>query len=540
MKHFVFGIVLFGIALTSASCAKGEKPFPFIPITSEDEYVPHEDEDPFPEYVAPTIDTSTFTLDNIPVNFTAVNDFHGQVDEEVDDKRVGLAKMSTYLKDRKAKGDILLSSGDLYQGSFLSGIDYGQFISHACKNIGFDAYTLGNHEFDWGINPLLDNELATRQNFLGANIYNYPYDANNPIKSKYGEEYKIINLYEDTPYEVKVGIIGVIGKDQISSIKSIYTSDYVFVEPTNIVKNIALKLREEDGCDFVIASYHDDEPDRSIANKVKGKSYRYVDACFMAHTHKYQHYLYNDVPFIQASAYSRGVALANFSFNKNTKSITLIDSKYQYLAELSLNEDPLMKEKLDERRNKYSKEYNNIVGVNNAGELDVGKMSEFYAKVVYDENAIAYKKTLDINIVGCYFNESRRSLKAGNFTYVDLYATHPFMDKMYILSITGKDLLARKKYSYGYLNPSSTIISDERYDVITFDYNGLHISVNDKYEKYYNYFPSAFSEDAPHKPIEVELIKKDYTCLNAALTYLEGHSIENDFFSQEGLFTKSG
>lgn len=75
IKHFVFGIVLFGIALTSASCAKGEKPFPFVPITSEE------------EYVAPVIDTSTFTLDNTPVNFTAINDFHGQVDEEASDNR---------------------------------------------------------------------------------------------------------------------------------------------------------------------------------------------------------------------------------------------------------------------------------------------------------------------------------------------------------------------------------------------------------------------------------------------------------------------
>ena len=536
MKHFVFGTTLIALLLACTSCSGGEKPQPYVPSTSEEEqYIPSEQPDPFPEYVAPTIDTSTFTLDNIPVNFTAVNDFHGQVDEEADDNRVGLAKMSTYLKDRKSKGDILISNGDMYQGSYLAGVDYGQFISHAFKNIGFDAYVIGNHEFDWGMHPLLDNQLAIGQNYLGANIYKYPYTAE---KHSLGDEYKIINLYEGTEFEVKVGIIGVIGKSQISSITSTYTPDVVFVEPDILVKNLAVVLREDLNCDYVIASYHDAEPSNSIASKVPDRDYTYVDACFMAHTHQYQKEVINGVPFLQASAYSRGVSSVNFSFNKTSKKSTLVDSKYQYLASLDLEEDPIMKERLDARHEQYLKAYTGIIGVNNAGEISVGQMSQFYAKLVFDENATAYSKTAGLNVVGAFFNESRRSLKAGNITYADLYGTHPFMNEIYIVSITGKDLLNEKKYSYGYLNPSISVKSGQRYDVIVFDYNGFHISVNENYEKFYNYFPSAFAEDATHKPIKVDLLKENYTCVDAAISYLQGQSIENSFFNQEGLFGK--
>ena len=72
-------------------------------------------------------------LDAIPVNFTAINDFHGQVDEEAGDYRVGLAKMTTYLKDRKAAGDVLLCSGDNYQGSYQCFDDKGKLVSETFK-----------------------------------------------------------------------------------------------------------------------------------------------------------------------------------------------------------------------------------------------------------------------------------------------------------------------------------------------------------------------------------------------------------------------
>lgn len=533
MKHFVFRIPLLISALLTSACSFGEKPFPYSTTTIEPSYEPSEDIDPFPEYVAPEIDTSTFTLDNIPVNFATINDFHGQVDEEKDDNRVGLAKMSTYLKDRKAQGDILISSGDMYQGSFMAGVDHGQFVSHAFKNIGFDAYIIGNHEFDWGINPLLNNQLATGQEFLGANLYRYPYNKDNPEKYQIGDDYKIINLYKDSEFEVKVGVIGVIGKNQISSIKSLYTSDLVFVDPTDIVKNLAIKLKEEEHCDFVIASYHDDAPDKSIADYVNNKSYRYVDACFMAHTHKYQHYIYNNVPFIQASAYSRGVSLANFSFNKITKQIKLNGSKYQYLASLNLEEDPLMKEKIQERKNLYETEYNKVIGVNNAGELSVGQMSQLYAYLSYEKEKDKALKDLGISIKGCFFNESRRSLKAGEITYSNLYETHPFMNDLYIVNITGKDLINQKNRSYGYLYPNEAYKSDQRYDVIVYDYNGFHISVNNNYEKYYNYFPSAFSNEAAHSPI-----KLDFTSVSALVDYLKDNTIEKSFFKTSGLFSK--
>ena len=535
MKHFVLECIFITLFIASCSCSGQTTTEPVPHGNGEDtSYVPQPEENPFPEYEPPEIDTSSFTQENIPVNFTTVNDFHGQIDEEADDKRVGLAKMAKYLRNRKSKGDVLISNGDMYQGSYLCSVDKGQFVSYSFKYLGFDAYVLGNHEFDWDLHPLLDNQAAIGENFLCANLYSYPKKNVAWQKANLGEKYKIINLYEGTPFEVKIGIIGVIGKSQISSINSQYTTDYIFLDPTDIVKDIAVDLRDNKKCDFVIASYHDAEPDESIASTAKNKSYKYVDACFMAHTHKYEHRVINGVPFVQASAYSRGVSTINFSFNKKKHTNELTYSGYTYLADKGLLPDSIVDQKINEKKSKYRSEYETIIGTNEVEDLDYGKMSQFYAKISFDQAVTTNKEH---PIVGCMFNESRRGLKTGEFTYSDLFETHPFLNGLYIMSVTEQDINNEKKYSYGYINPEARIgnSTSRRWDILVFDYNGFHIGIDKDYNKYYNYFPSAFAKNAPYEPI-----KLDFTCLDVALKYLEIYgTITDSFFETEGLYYRT-
>ena len=503
--------------------------------TGSTTYIPHTEPDPFPEDEDEDIDISDFTLDNIPVNFTAINDYHGQIDEDINDYRAGLAKTSTYLKERKSKGDVLISSGDMYQGSFLCNIDKGQFLSYAFKNIGFDAYVLGNHEFDWGIAPILDNEAALEERFLGANIYQYPKQNNQWVKSDLGQEYKIIDLYEGTDFEVRVGVIGVNGKKQITSITSSNVPDYIFLDPTSIVKNISTKLRKEYNCDFIVASYHEDEPSTSIANIDPNTNQHYVDLCLKAQTHQYQHEINNGVPFIQASAYSRGVSMAKFSFNKITHTITLKDSGYVYLSSLDLTPDPIMVAAIEEQKDKNIDKFTTIIGSNNTGnDLDVGEMSQFYAKITYDKATL---ENPDYNIEGCMFNDSRQPLKTGEFTYSELFETHPFLNNIYLLSVSEKDISNEIKYTYGYINPESSIGSSSSvyHDILVFDYNGLHINIDSNLNKYYDYFPSAFSSYAAHEPI-----KLDFNCFDAALDWLKYNPvIEEEHITGPGFYYRN-
>ena len=59
---------------------------------------------------------------------------------------------SQYRKDRL----LLLDGGDLYQGASISNLQAGKPIYMALDMMEYDAVTLGNHEFDWGIENLVD------------------------------------------------------------------------------------------------------------------------------------------------------------------------------------------------------------------------------------------------------------------------------------------------------------------------------------------------------------------------------------------------
>lgn len=483
-----------------------------------------------------TTTTSTTTTSTIPVgddevlvNFTAVNDFHGQIDESND--MVGLAKMATYIKDRKTQGDILISSGDVYQGSFLCNYDKGHFLTDQFKELGFDAMTLGNHEFDWGVQSILNNEAVFGEPFLGANIYKYPKTTSEWEKADLGQEYKIVTVNEGTDNEVKVGIIGVIGKDQITSITSTFTEDYIFLDPVPIVKTLSVELHDTYNCDIVVVSAHVGEMDASLSENVPGKDYRYVDACFLAHTHQFEYGISNDVPFIQAGAYGQGVSSASLVFNKATKKVRTQTSSYIYLADpkLNLKEDTQTKTKIQNEKNKNADKYNNIIGVNSTGRaISTGNMSRFYAKLTYDK-ALIEAPTYDIK--GVMFNYSRRSLKAGNFTYADLFETHPFLNEIYIFSISKKDFENEKSMSYGYIDPD--FVQDNKYhDVVVFNYTGFHIGVDSNYNKYYNYYPSAFTSNAEHPPV-----KLNFNCFETALEWLDiNHSITTAQYTGSGFF----
>ncbi len=139
------------------------------------------------------------------VDFYAINDFHGAISPDAYFGEPGLARVATYLKDKKddkPDNTVIISSGDMYQGSYDAYHNRGRVVTESMNEIGFDSMTIGNHEFDWGTADILDNVGWADFPLLGANIMEYP---NTSVKSSIGEEYVIIERGF-----LKIGIIGVI------------------------------------------------------------------------------------------------------------------------------------------------------------------------------------------------------------------------------------------------------------------------------------------------------------------------------------------
>ncbi len=129
---------------------------------------------------------------------------------------------------------LLVDAGDQMQGSLLSNLWYGVPVIDTYNTMGYNAATLGNHEFDWG-----QDELKAR---IGE--ANYPYVAANLVVNDTGNcatagwtspsfvtPYAIQTV--GTPTSVKVGFIGVTSQETPTITISTATEGLCFKDPAD-------------------------------------------------------------------------------------------------------------------------------------------------------------------------------------------------------------------------------------------------------------------------------------------------------------------
>ncbi len=281
---------------------------------------------------ASTTTTTTTTLDPAlryqTIELFSMNDFHGGAYSDIQT----LSMMGEYLKYKKDTTDhsIIMATGDIFQGSAFSNYYYGLPIVEIMNYVGFDAFVLGNHEFDWGIDKiaqynddLTDNGEAIFP-FLAANIVS---ETSNEMMP-WTDSYTIVDING-----LKVGIIGVIG-DVINSISASRVEGYDFLDAADVVADYAYELRTVENCDLVVVSIHEynEYTNQQIANLTG--DYR-VDALFNGHTHQSQYGSENgvivrsgaDLPHAQASNYSNSLlAKITLTFDRETSTVIAWES----------------------------------------------------------------------------------------------------------------------------------------------------------------------------------------------------------------------
>ena len=207
-----------------------------------------------------------------------MNDFHGGTYSDI----MYLEQIGDFLKNQKDIFDntIILSNGDIFQGSAISNYYQGLPIVDVFNYVGFDGFVIGNHEFDWGIDVVLDYQDGNLENgemdspILAANIV-YE-DTQEPLENTAPYIIKEFN-------GVKVGVIGLIG-DVINSISASRVENIEFLNPATTAYNYASILRTEQDCDIVVVYVH--EGSNINYQLVDFTGDNYIDAVFNGHTHQ--------------------------------------------------------------------------------------------------------------------------------------------------------------------------------------------------------------------------------------------------------------
>lgn len=195
---------------------------------------------------------------------------------ELENKTVGgYARLATVVgrirKEKAAAGEpvLLLSAGDFIGGSpysWLVPAGHSPEIS-LIHQLGYDAATIGNHEFDYGSDNLV--AYLRRAGYPEANektvllASNMEVPAGHPAAGLF-KEYQLLELENG----LKVGLFGLIGRDAVSVAAS--PEPIKFADQHQTAKKMVSRLRGE-GADVVVAITHAGvEEDRALARAVSG------------------------------------------------------------------------------------------------------------------------------------------------------------------------------------------------------------------------------------------------------------------------------
>jgi len=201
-----------------------------------------------------------------------INDHHSHLDPEplelssngktYEIEAGGIARVASLIKTLKSrsKNPLVLHAGDAMSGTLYFTLFKGQADVELMNEIGFDAFTLGNHEFDEG-----DEVLAS---FIDK--------ANFPVITANVEALKGSALYNKwKPYIIKeidghkVGIIG-LETAQKTSASSRPSSAISFYDEIFRAQRYADELHSKGVDKIILLSHFGYENDQRLAQKVKG------------------------------------------------------------------------------------------------------------------------------------------------------------------------------------------------------------------------------------------------------------------------------
>lgn len=410
----------------------------------------------------------------------ALNDNHGTVKDG--DSGLGISKTSTLLKTypKNINNALYVSQGDMWQGGAESNATKGKLMTDWMNQLGFVSMTVGNHEFDWGTSYVSSNAALADFPFLGINVF----DRVTNQRVDYLDPSVIVNKNG-----AKIGIIGSIG-DCYSSIAPSMVSDIYFKvgsDLTNLVKNEATRLKNDEKCDFIIYSTHfsDENYDLTISD--------YVDIVFEGHSH--ENYIRTDAKgtyHIQSAGYNRTIGYIDLTINTTKDTFVINKINPIYTLDYSSYANDQAAESLF---TKYANEINavdEVIGYN-IRQRNSTYLRRLVASLYLEEGIKSWGSEYNIFLAGGYLScRDPYNLYEGNVKYADLYTLFPFDNPLVLCSVSGY-----------YLESVFINSTNNNYYISYSDYGNDNQYSVDRYQTYYVVVDSYTSEYAPNHLTEI-------------------------------------
>ena len=194
----------------------------------------------------------------------------------------GVARRSTIIEFIKSSNPntLLLDAGDIFQGTPYFNYYGGEIEFKLMSMLNYDAATIGNHDFDNGIEGLYAQLPNAKFQFISSN-----YDFKNTIMDSHAKTYTIFNKSG-----IKIGVFG-LGIELEGLVNKNLYKETKYLDPIEITQEMTKILKEEEKCDLIICLSHlghyYKNDSKKISDLTLAKSTKNIDLIIGGHTHTF-------------------------------------------------------------------------------------------------------------------------------------------------------------------------------------------------------------------------------------------------------------
>jgi len=227
------------------------------------------------------------TCDTKHLTILHTNDVHSYIDpfppnHPKNPNMGGVARRATLIEAIRKENPnlLLLDAGDIFQGTPYFNYYGGELEFKLMSMMGYDVSTLGNHDFDNGVEGFNSQLPHAKFEFVSAN-----YDFKNTVLDGKIKPYTIFHKNG-----IKVGVFGLgVGLDGLVDKKNY--KETVYNDPVGITQDIVRLLKHDKKCDLIICLSHlgytyKEEPDKICDLKLAGLT-QDIDLIIGGHTHTF-------------------------------------------------------------------------------------------------------------------------------------------------------------------------------------------------------------------------------------------------------------
>lgn len=244
------------------------------------------------------------TLKTKKITILHTNDVHSHIDAfPVNHPKYpgmgGVVQRAKLIEQIKKENSnvLLLDAGDSFQGTPYYNYYGGELEFKLMSKLGYEATTIGNHEFDNGIDGLASQMQHAKFQILSAN-----YDFKNTIMHPFVKPYQI--FMKDG---IKVGVFG-LGVELAGLVDKKMYKETVYLDPVETSTEMVRILKKVEKCDLVICLSHlgysyNNEPNK-ICDLKLAELTQDIDLIIGGHTHTFL-----DKPVIAKNAIDKEVLI---------------------------------------------------------------------------------------------------------------------------------------------------------------------------------------------------------------------------------------